>query len=401
MTAPWLSIIGIGEDGLAGLTPVARKLIDEAEVLIGGARHLAMAPPSPAERLTWATPLTDTVSAIAARRGKRVAVLATGDPMWFGIGVTLARRFPRAEMIVLPHISAFTLAAAHMGWPLADLELVSLHGRPLDLLALHLAPGARLLALSENGDTPASVARFLVARGWGPSALTVLEHLGGPNERRIDGTAEEWRAPRTQDLNTIAIECRPGPGARILSRAPGLPDDAFVHDGQLTKREIRAATLAALAPLPGQLLWDVGAGSGAVAIEWMRAARGARAVAVERDADRRAFIAKNAAALGVPKLAIVAGDAPAALAGLAPPDAVFVGGGLSTPGLVEACWTALAPGGRLVANAVTVEGESALIAWQAKLGGALARIAVSRTEPVGGFQGWRPLTPVTQWNAVK
>ncbi|MBI3710970.1 MAG: precorrin-6y C5,15-methyltransferase (decarboxylating) subunit CbiE, partial [Proteobacteria bacterium] len=312
---PWLSIIGLGEDGLDGLAPAARTLLDAAETVVGGARHLAMLPNGAAERLTWEVPLTKTVAQIAMRRGRRVVVLATGDPMWFGVGVTLARNFPRAEMIILPQISAFTLAASRMGWALAETETITLHGRPLDLLALHLAPGARLLVLSENGDTPEAVARFLATRGWGPSAIAVLEHLGSARERRIDGIAETWSLPRGADLNTLAIECHAAPGTKILSRAPGLPDEAFAHDGQITKREIRAATLAALVPLPGQLLWDVGAGCGSIAIEWMRAARFAQAIAIERAPARQALIAQNAAALGATRLQLVAGEAPAALAG--------------------------------------------------------------------------------------
>jgi precorrin-6Y C5,15-methyltransferase (decarboxylating) len=398
---PWLAVIGVGADGLDGVSAVARTLIAGAETLVGGSRHLAMIANGSAERLTWASPLIDTIDAIAERRGRRVVVLATGDPMWFGIGATLAQRFARDEMTILPHLGAFSLAASRMGWPLADVETVTVHGRPLDLLALHLAPHARLLILSEDGQTPAKVAAFLRDGGWGPSEIAVLENLGSADERRVDGIAERWNAGPCADLNTLAVRCLPAPGARPLSRAPGLPDNAFTHDGQLTKREVRAATLAALGPLRGQLLWDVGAGCGSISIEWMRSAPAARSIAVERNADRRALIAQNAAALGVPQLKIVAGTAPAALAGLEPPDAVFIGGGVSSEGLVEMCWAALKPGGRFVANAVTIEGESALAACRARFGGDLVRIAVSRAEPIGSMQGWRPLMPVTQWSAAK
>jgi len=399
MTA-WLSIVGIGADGLSGLTPAAQALIGAAEVLVGGTRHLAMVADGAAERLTWETPLSRTVNAIAARRGRRVVVLASGDPMWFGIGVTLARRFAREEIAVLPHLSAFNLAAARMGWPLAEVEAITLHGRPLDLLALHLAPGARLLVLSENGETPARVAAYLRDRGWGPSAITVLENLGAAEERSTSGTAAQWNAGPCTDLNTIAVACAAEPGTRVLSRAPGLPDDAFAHDGQLTKREVRAATVSALAPLRGQLLWDVGAGCGSIGIEWMRAARNARAIAIERDAARQALIAQNASALGVPQLRVVAGTAPDALAGLEQPDAIFVGGGLSDA-VIETCWSALKRCGRLVANAVTLDGEASLVAAHARRGGALSRIAVSRADAIGSRAAWRPLMPVTQWAATK
>jgi precorrin-6Y C5,15-methyltransferase (decarboxylating) len=399
--ARWLSIVGIGEDGLGGITNPARTLIDDAEVLIGGARHLEMIPEDGRERLTWPSPLRLLVEKILEMRGRRVCVLATGDPMCFGIGNTLVKRIPRWEMVILPAVSALTLAAARMGWAQHEVELLTLHGRPLALLESYLAPGARLVILSDGPGTPAEVAARLVERGYGDSMLTVLERMGGPKERCVDGLASSWPHPPGEALNTIAVELISGPDAVIRPRTPGLPDEAFITDGQLTKREVRAVTLAALQPLPGALLWDVGAGSGSVGREWRRAERRGRARAIERQADRRAMIAENAAALGVPGLEIVAGRAPEALAGLEAPDAVFIGGGASEDGVIDACWTALKPGGRLVANVVTVEGEAALITGQARLGGALTRIAVSRAEPIGPFQGWRSLMPVTQWCAHK
>jgi precorrin-6Y C5,15-methyltransferase (decarboxylating) len=399
--SPWLAVVGIGEDGLAGLGGAARALVQSAETLVGGARHLAHVPPGPAERISWAKPLGDTLAAIAARRGRRVVVLASGDPLCYGVGAMLARHFPPDEMTVLPQPSAFSLAAARLLWPLADCVALTVHGRPLDRLRLHLAPGVRLLALSEDGETPARAAALLRDAGWGPSAITVLEHLGGPLERRLDGTAERWEHGRAADLNTIAIECRPGPGARPLSRLAGLPDDAFAHDGQLTKRTVRAATLAQLAPLPGELLWDVGAGCGSIAIEWLRAGQGTRALAIERNAARCALIARNAAALGVPDLAIVQGAAPEALAGLPVPDAIFLGGGANAAALWPVLWQALRPGGRLVANVVTLEGEARLATWHAERGGELLRLTVARAEPVGGLHGWRPAMPVTQLAVVK
>ena len=397
----WLSVVGIGENGIAGLTPAARALIETAETLVGGARHLAMAPESRAERLLWRSPLADTIPDIAARRGRRVAVLASGDPLWYGVGVLLARHFRREEMTIVPQPSAFSLAAARLGWALADCTTLSLHGRPLDSLRLHLAPHARLLVLSEDGGMPRAVADLLTSIGWGPSRMTVFEHLGGAREAALDGTAQEWDARPAADLNTIALDCEPAPGTRPLSRLAGLPDDAFEHDGQLTKREVRAITLARLAPLRGELLWDVGAGCGSIAIEWLRATRGGAAVAIEQHQDRAAMIARNAAALGVPGLRIVAGAAPAMLAGLPAPDAVFVGGGIGDPALLPALWAALRPGGRLVANVVSTEGERALLDWQALHGGELTRVAVSRAEPLGAHHGWRPLMTVTQLAATK
>jgi precorrin-6Y C5,15-methyltransferase (decarboxylating) len=398
---PWLAIIGIGEDGLAGLSAAARTLVETAETLVGGERHLAMVPSGAAERLVWQRPLTDTIGAIAARRGRRVTVLASGDPLWYGVGAVLARHFPRDEMTILPQPGAFSLAGARLGWAIADCAALSLHARPLDTLRLHLAPQRRLLLLSEDGATPRAVARLLTELGWGPSRLTVFEHLGGPREAVFSEEARDWGERHTADLNTIALECRTGLEARPLSLLAGLPDDAFEHDGQLTKREVRAMTLAALAPLPGETLWDIGAGCGSVAIEWLRATESGAAVAVERNPDRAAMIARNAAALGVPGLQIVVGMAPQALAGLDPPDAIFVGGGIAGPELLPAVWETLRPGGRLVANVVSLAGERVLLDWQAAHGGTLTRIAISHAEPLGMQQAWRPQLPVTQLAAAK
>lgn len=398
---PWLSIVGIGENGIAGLNAAARTLVDTAEILVGGERHLAMVPSGGGERLTWQRPFSDTIGAIAARRGRRVVVLASGDPSWYGVGAVLARHFPIGEMTILPHPGAFSLAAARLGWAIADCAVLSLHGRPVDTLRLHLAPHRRLLLLSEDGTTPRAVAHLLTELGWGPTRLTVFEHLGGPREAMLSEEAQHWGERQSADLNTIALECRAGPEARPLSRFAGLPDDAFEHDGQLTKREVRAMTLAVLAPLPGERLWDVGAGCGSIAIEWLRAIEGGDAVTIERDPDRAAMIARNAAALGVPGLNIVTGTAPQVLAGLDAPDAVFIGGGIADPELLPTAWDALRPGGRLVANIVSLAGERMLLDWQARYGGVLTRIAVSHVAPLGMQEAWRPLLPVTQLAATK
>ena len=404
-TGRWLSVVGIGEDGLDGLSPRGRMLIDRAAVLVGGERHLAMLAPESSDdnrpRLTWPRPLTDLMPQIAAHRGSAVCVLATGDPMFFGIGVTLSNHFPAAEMEIVPSLSAFSLAAARLGWPLAEIEQLTLHGRPPSLAVPFIQPGARLLILSDGAGTPAEIAQMLAERGYGDSRLTVLEHMGGDAERALSGTAASWRHNDVAAFNTLAVECVAGPEAVLLPRVPGLPDEVFASDGNMTRREVRAATLAALAPVPGQHLWDVGAGCGSVAIEWMRTHPSCRATAIESKPGRIALIARNAISLGTPRLGMVEGTAPAALAGLAPPDAVFVGGGATTPGLFDACWDALSPGGRLVANAVTLEGEAALAAFAASRNGRLVRIAVSRAEPVGSFTGWKPSMAVTQLAAVK
>jgi precorrin-6Y C5,15-methyltransferase (decarboxylating) len=398
---PWLTIVGIGDDGLAGLNPAARALIDGAELLVGAERHLAMVPNGTADRMSWTSPLSRSIDELRRWQGRRVVVLATGDPLWFGIGATLSRHFAAEELRFLPGLSAFNLACGRMGWPMAEVECLSLHGRPLANMTGFIGPRVRLLLLSENGSTPEAVARLLTERGYGPSRIAVLERMGHAGERRIDGTAQAWTERPIHGLNTIAVECVAGADAIVQSRAPGLPDDAFRHDGQLTKREVRAATLAKLMPLPGQMLWDVGAGCGSVAIEWLRCGRGARAVAIERAPERCALIAANAEALGAPELRLVEGEAPQALAGLPAPDAVFIGGGLAVDGLVEGCWQALKPGGRLVANAVTIEGEARLIALRGRHGGTLTRLAISHVDPIGPYSAWRPAMPVTQFAAIK
>ena len=402
----WLTVVGLGADGPGGLPPASRAVIENAEVLVGGERHLGLVANGHCEKVAWGFPLDETMETIAANRGKRVVVLATGDPMAYGIGSTLARHFEPEDMAILPAPGAFSLAAARLAWPLGACVCLTLHGRPLDLLAYHAQPGAHLLILSHDGSTPAKVAARLTELGYDPSRMSVLENMGAADEARHDGIAVVWPAIDIADLNTIAVECIAGPDAQIYPHTPGLPDDAFLHDGQITKRAVRAATLAALAPLPGQHLWDLGAGSGAIAIEWLRAAqnaqgRGASAAAVERDPARSARIAENASRLGTPFLEIVTADIATALPDLAPPDAVFLGGGLSTEGLVETIWQALKPGGRLVANAVTLEGEQVLAAAHSTFGGDLTRIAVSHAEPVGERTGWRPAMQVTQWAVAK
>ncbi len=398
---PWLTVVGLGEDGLEALPAAARALVEDAEVLLGGARHLAMIPENGAERLTWRTPLIDSMADIAAHRGKRVVVLATGDPMHYGIAVTLVRHFAPEEILILPTAGALSLVCARLGWPVADVECLTLHGRPLETLRAYLAPGHRLVILSHDGTTPAAVAAELSAAGYGASEISVFEHMGGEKERRLDARAEDWAAQKIADLNCIAVSCQGGSRAKRYFGAPGLRDKTFENDGQLTKREVRALTLSALAPSPGALLWDVGAGAGSVAIEWMLGARGAEAIAIEQNAERVARIARNAAALGVPDLKPVHGVAPDATELLPPPNAIFIGGGLAVPGLVETCWARLKPGGRLVANAVSLESEALLLRWREELGGNLLRINISRAKGIGAHTLWRPLTPVTQWAAIK
>jgi precorrin-6Y C5,15-methyltransferase (decarboxylating) len=401
MTDKWLSIVGIGEDGLDGLTPAAKALIDGADVLVGGDRHLEMIPLKGRETMTWPKPLLALIPQIEAHRGRKVCVLATGDPMHFGIGVTLARLLPIDETTIIPSLSAFALACARLGWSMAEVDCLTLHGRPLDLLRAYVQPKAKLLILAEDGNAPTKIAATLCDAGYGASPMTVLEHMDGPKEGRVDGTARDWRTEPAADFNTVAVTCVADKGTPRRTRLPGLPDAAFNHDGQLTKQEIRGVTLSALAPAAGELLWDVGAGSGSIGIEWMRVDPRNRAIAIERRAVRLGLIADNAAALGAPKLDVVDGEAPAAFVSLEAPDAVFIGGGLSDEAMLPACWEALPSGGRLVANAVTVEGERALLDWCDEQGGDLRRIAISRAEPMGSYRMWRPQYPVTQYVGVK
>lgn len=398
----WLSIIGIGEDGVAGLCSVARQLIGSAELVIGGARHLDLAGDLiRGRRLAWPSPMSDAFGEVRRYRGRSVAVLASGDPFHFGVGKQLAAFVPVEEFVCLPQPSAFSLAAARMGWSLQDVSLVTLHGRALQGIIRYLQPGARILALSWDGATPAHLAGLIEARGMGRSRITVLEAMGGPRERIRQATASHFEMEEILPLNTIAIEVAAESEAAIIALAPGLDDALFEHDGQLTKREIRAVTLSSLEPRYRELLWDVGLGAGSIAIDWLLRHPSLSAIGVEARSDRAERAARNAASLGAPELQIVQGRAPEALAGLARPDAVFIGGGMMDDGVFEAVWAALKPRGRLVANAVSLETEARLADYFGRFGGELIRLQVARADKVGTMSGWRPAMPVTQWRVRK
>lgn len=398
----WLSIVGIGEDGLAGIGDAAKAAIAGAEIVFGGARHLELAGAAiTGEARPWLTPFTASIDAVLAERNRRVCVLASGDPFHYGVGATLARHIDASQMAVYPHPSSFSLAAARLGWPLQEVLSLSLHGRPLDLIRPHLHTGARILALTSDEHGPVALAGLLTEAGFGISIVTVLEALGGPNETIRSHVAMNFALTDIDPLNICAVSVVALPGARVLPLTPGLEDNLFEHDGQITKREIRALTLSALAPRRGETLWDIGAGSGSVAIEWMLADPSLSAIAIEADPERAARISRNATSFGVPDLTIIIGTAPDALGGLEAPHAIFIGGGGSDPGVLDAAMAALRPGGRLVVSAVTLELEFLLLAHHAKHGGSLTRIAVSRADPVGTMTAWRPAMPITQWAWVK
>lgn len=398
--SPWLTVVGIGEDGFKGLGRNARHALLQASRIIGGQRQLDLLPVCiRGERQRWPSPFS--LEPVLARRGEPVCVLASGDPMFYGVGASLARQVAAEELLILPAPSSVSLAAARLGWALQEVVTVSVVARPLAALNAHLASGARLLVLSNDGRSPAAIAALLVESGFGPSRISVFEHLGGKDERRIEGLAQAWQHALVADLNVVAIDCLADANTPLLSRLAGLPDTAFKHDGQLTKRDVRAMTLARLAPMPGELLWDVGAGSGSIGIEWMRAHPSCRALAIEADAGRQGLIEHNRDALGVPGLQLIRGKAPDVLHGLEAPDAIFIGGGVTRDGVLDTCWQHLRPGGRLVANAVTLQSEMTLMAWRAQHGGELTRIHVAQAQPLGEFDTWRQALPITLLDVVK
>jgi precorrin-6B C5,15-methyltransferase / cobalt-precorrin-6B C5,C15-methyltransferase len=397
----WLGLVGIGEDGVEGLTPAARRLIAQAAFVVGGKRHLALAGPLKADTMIWPSPIENALDAIEAHRGRSVCVLASGDPFFFGVGAMLMRRFAADEMTSIPAPSAFVLAASRLGWSQQDCALLTLHGRPLEAIIPHLQPGARIFALSWDDATPAKLAALLTKHGMGRSKLTICEAMGGLSERMRTAEAQHFALDNVAALNTIALEVVSEHGARVLARTAGLPDEWFEHDGQITKREIRAITLSLLAPRRGDLLWDVGSGSGSVAIEWMLADPTNKAVAIELRHDRAERIARNALSFGVPGLSVVTGEAPQVFADLPKPDAIFIGGGASAPGMIDRAYDALSAGGRLIVNAVTLETQAACVDWRARWGGELTQIAIAHAEPVGRYSGWRAAMPIVQWRFIK
>lgn len=401
----WLTIAGMGEDGYEGLKDEAKQAIASAALLYGGVRHLAHVPAgvTSARRICWPSPMAPAVQQILSEhRGRTaVAVLASGDPMLYGVGVALTRDLATTEFRVIPQVSAFSLACARLGWPVAETTLVTLVHRPAGQMLRHLYPGQRLVIFSEDGGTPAAVARLLTQSGYGWSEVAVFEDLGGTTERYTAALAANWSKETCGKLNLIAVQCVSDATARPLSAAPGLPDETYESDGQLTKREVRAVTLARLAPLPNQILWDVGAGAGSIGIEWMRLQPSCSCIAFELREDRADRIRENASRMGVPNLKVIHGPAPQTFGALPSPDAIFLGGSVGNNSLFDACWAKLPCGGRLVANAVTLQGEAGLVARHTLYGGDLMRMTVARADPIGGSFGWRPMMPITQWTVTK
>ncbi|OAF19435.1 bifunctional cobalt-precorrin-7 (C(5))-methyltransferase/cobalt-precorrin-6B (C(15))-methyltransferase [Bradyrhizobium neotropicale] len=393
MADPWLTIIGIGEDGLAGLSDASRKALVEAETVFGGERHLALAGMADRGR-PWPVPFD--AEAVLSRRGRPTVVLASGDPFWHGAGGSLAEKLDRSEWIAHSAPSTFSLAAARLGWRLESVVCLGLHAAPFERLVPHLARGARIICLVRDGKAAGDLAKWLSEHGWGASTFWVLAALGGPQESVAQHRAESFAGDLAGNLVTVALEAK---GAQGVARSTGLPDDLFVHDGQITKRPVRALALSALAPRPGERLWDIGAGSGSISVEW--ALCGGTAIAIEAREDRAANIRSNAAAFGLAhRITVIADKAPEALAPLDAPDAVFIGGGLDSA-MFDAIWSRVAPGTRLVAHAVTLETDALLGELHQRHGGELMRVDIAHAGPLGRYRSWEAARPVVQWSAIR
>jgi len=391
-----LAIIGVTEAGFADLSPAVQERVGAADIVIAASRFHACLPAGPRVE-DWPSPFAEVYARIETAHDRDLVILATGDPLWYGAGAAIIRHFGAENCEIISNVSGFQIAANRMGWPVASCEKLTVHGRPIAGILPYLYPRARLLLLAENASTPKAVAQLLTDAGFGAAQLTVLAHIGGDAEARFGGEAQDWIHQDVPAFHILAVDCSP-----CHQPAPGvvLPDTAFENSGKLTKRDARASAIAKLAPFPGAVFWDVGCGSGAVAIDFLRQAPRGTAFAIDRDPVQLAMAKRNATACGVPQLKVVQGDLPDPLASLPRPDAIFIGGGLS-PDVIARCQDALRPGGALVAHAVTIESEAVLFSHWQKNSGDLARISLHHADPVGGFHGWRPLMPVTQWHWIK
>lgn len=392
-------LIGIGDDGLLGLHPDARKALENADIIIGGARHLDFIVQTQAEKWHWPSPFDALLKQVRKAHGKHIAVLVTGDPLWYSAGEQFVDAFGVDNLCIYPHVGAFQLAAARMGWSIQNTITLSLHGRSANAIIKYLAPNQRILALSNGTETLKALIDILHKQGFGDSVIHAVSHLGGINESRVQIPMAQWHGEIPQ-LSTLAIEVVHDGKSPIYSRTTVLPDDAFVHDGKMTKQIIRAASLARLRPQSGQMLWDIGAGCGSIGIEWLRQTDHASAIGVEPHAERRAMAVQNAQNLGTTELRLIDGYAMDVLADLPTPDAVFIGGGLCED-LAHICYGALRPQGRFVANAVTLESEAILLKLHETLGGVLERIQIAHANSIGNLHAWRPVMPITQFSVIK
>jgi len=396
--APWLTIIGLGEDGPDGLTRASLKAIGRAEIVMGARRHLSLLPDLAARTIEWPTPFAEGIPILLDLRGRNVVLLASGDPFWFGAGTSVTKHLEPYEWVAYPVPSAFSLAASSLGWPLESTLCLGLHASPLTRLRPHLFPGVRCIILLRDGAAVKELALWLSDMGFGESAMHVMESLGGPNERVRRVTAGSFGMAGVAHPVAAGLEIA-GDGD-ILPLTGGLPDSLFDHDGQITKRPMRALTLSALEPCPGELLWDIGGGSGSVGIEWLLSHPSTQAIAVEANSNRAARIRENARHLGVDRLQVVEACAPEGLVSLPAPDAVFIGGGLSET-LLSELWPILPEGTRIAANAVTLESEALLTRWQGLKGGSLIRIELSGADALGSRRGWKAARPVVQWSVAR
>lgn len=399
MTEPRFVVVGIGADGWDGLSVRAQRELASAVVIYGSSRQLQLLAPVDATLRRWDSPMSEHLRTVLASTHDPgpVHILASGDPMFHGVGSSIVKAVGAENVRVLPSVSSVSLAAARLGWDLSTTRICSVVDRPLSSILANVSDSVQLLVLSRDEQTPAAVARTLTAHGFGWSQITVLEQLGGRGERTHGSVARNWAHPEGDRLNIVAVQCI-GPS---VSRQAGLPDTEFSNDGQMTKQAIRALTVTALRPAARQLLWDVGAGAGSISIEWLRTDPSCTAIAFESDATRRGRIEHNAEELGVAGGLTVVAGAPDLFQHAPDPDAIFIGGGVTTPGILEGCWEALLGGGRIVVNAVTIESEALLVTWQAAVGGTLRRFQIDHAEPLGSMTAWRPALPVTQWIADK
>ncbi|MBX7145930.1 MAG: precorrin-6y C5,15-methyltransferase (decarboxylating) subunit CbiE [Alphaproteobacteria bacterium] len=398
---PWLTIIGLNQKGIGTLSADAQHALHHAEIVVAAQKYHDYFPELKTERWIWRRPLKRTLDALEKVRGKKVVVLATGDPMWFGVGVSLSKRFLPHEMSIIPGISAFSLVCARLGWSISTTVCITMHGRPINQLVNFLAPHQRLILLSHDQTTPSKIANLLTERGYGSSKMIVFSDMNSLSEKYIEGLAKNNNFLDCSDFNTIAIECSEGEVNSLMPLTIGLPDDVFHHDGQLTKYKIRTLTLSALMPMPNQTLWDIGAGCGSISIEWARYHSTMKSYAIEKNEKRCQFIKENSDSFGLSNIDILSGTAPEILNNLEKPDAIFIGGGLLEKNMIDICWQALKKSGRLVINTVTIESEQEILKIYKNLGGKLSKISIEQPDLLGELTVWRKSMPVTQLTVIK